>query len=204
MKYDAEKREINLNKEINNLDRFVLDFVKNLDSYVIVSGYVSILLGRTRATEDVDLLIPKVNKEAFENIWNKIHDAGFWCINTSNINDAFEMSQEHAIRFAKSKPVPNIEFKIIKTDLDKYSYGNRLKVILNSDKVFISPLEMQIAYKLFLAADGIEEELESDKDIEDAKHLYDVFKEKINKEELLILVNKLNVKNKLKLLEKLM
>jgi len=160
------------------------------------------LLGRSRATEDVDLLVPRLNKDKFENIWSNLHNNRFWGINTSNINEAFEMLQEHAIRFARKKPVPNIEFKTIKTDLDEYSYANRIKVIIGKDELFISPLEMQIAYKLFLSAEGIEEELEPDKDIEDAQHLYEVFKEKINKDELLILVNKLNVKNKLKLLEK--
>lgn len=61
---------------------------------------------------------------------------------------------------------------------------------------------MQIAYKLFLAAEGTDRELMSDKDIEDAKHLYHVFEEKINKDELLILVEKLNVKKRLKWLLK--
>jgi len=31
-----------------------------------VSGYVSILLGRTRATEDVDLLVPKMHFNGFK------------------------------------------------------------------------------------------------------------------------------------------
>ena len=50
-------KEIKLNKELNKLDKFVIDFCKLLDRYVIVSGYVSILFGRSRSTEDVDLLI---------------------------------------------------------------------------------------------------------------------------------------------------
>ena len=54
----------------------------------------------------------------------------------------------------------------IKNDLDKYSYENKIKVILGEKILFISPLELQIAYKLFLAAEGLEKELQSDKDIE--------------------------------------
>lgn len=202
MNYDANKKEIVCNKKLNSLDKFVLDFVNLLENYVIVSGYVSILLGRSRATEDVDLLVPHIDKEDFESLWVRVQEKNFWCINTSSVNEAFDMLKGHAVRFArKGEPIPNIEFKIIKTDLDKYSYENKIRVILGNDNIFISPLEMQIAYKLFLAADGIDEELESDKDIEDAKHLYKVFEEKINKDELLVLVSKLNVKNKLKLLK---
>lgn len=51
---------------------------------------------------------------------------------------------------------------------------------------------MQIAYKLFLG---------TEKDLEDAKHLYDLFKEKLNKEELLYLIDKLKVKDKFEIIK---
>jgi predicted nucleotidyltransferase len=55
--------KVALDKELNVLDRFVLDFASMLDAakirYVVISGYVSILLGRTRTTEDVDVFIEK-------------------------------------------------------------------------------------------------------------------------------------------------
>jgi len=204
MIYNKERREIILNRELSNLDKFVLDFIKILEKYadyVIISGYISILLGRTRATEDVDILVKKISEEGFEKLWQELSSQGFECVNTSKSHEASNFLKEHAIRFFKKNPVPNIEFKIIKTDLDKYAYENRIKVILGGGRIFISPLELQIAYKLFLAADGTDEELQADKDIEDARHLYKLFKEKINKEELLTFINKLNVEKKLRLLE---
>ena len=186
-------KEIKLNKKLNKLDKFVLDFCKLLDKYVIVSGYVSILFGRSRSTEDVDLLIPPVTKEEFYQIWKKIIKHGFWCINTPNPEEAFNMLNEYAIRFSKkSRPVPNIEFKTIKNELSRFAYENKVKVLINSKELFISPLELQIAYKLFLG---------SEKDIEDARHLYSLFKGKINKEELDYSLVKLNVKEKKKFLE---
>lgn len=202
MEYYPDKKEIILDRELSNLDRLVIDFCNLLDSYVLVSGYVSILFGRSRGTEDVDLLIPLMSYPQFNKLWLKIHENGFECVTNSRTDDAFEMLKKHAIRFSISgKPTPNIEFKIIKTDLDKYSFGNRIKVKMGKESLFISPLEMQIAYKLFLAADGTDEELMSDKDIEDARHLYKIFKDKINKDELLIFINKLNVKKRLKWLK---
>jgi hypothetical protein len=202
MKYNKDKREIILERKLNKLDGFVLNFTKLLDKYVVVSGYVSILFGRSRATEDVDLLVPKLNEQEFDKLWKSLLEKGFECINTSKPEEAFEMLKEHAIRFAeKGRPTPNIEFKIMKMDLEKYAYENRIKVILNTGVLFISPLELQIGYKLFLAAEGPDEELQADKDIEDARYLYRLFKEKLNKEEFLIFVNKLNVKSKLKFLE---
>lgn len=192
MEYNSEKKEIILNKKLNNLDHFVLDFLSCLDSYVIVSGYVSILFGRSRSTEDVDLLVPSLGKEDFHNLWEKLDKNGFWCINTPVFEDAFEMLKEHAIRFAKKDPVPNMEFKIIKNELDKFSYDNRIKVIIDSHNLFISPLELQIAYKLFLG---------SEKDLEDARHIYNLFKEKIDKQELIYSLRKLKVADKMKFLE---
>lgn len=135
-------------------------------------------------------------------MWEKINKSGFECLNTSDSKEAFNMLKEHAIRFSRvKKPIPNMEFKIMKTDLDKYSYENRIKVISKTGEILISPIEMQIAFKLLLAGKGPDEELTSDKDIEDARFLYKLFREKLNKEEFSILLDKLNVRGKLKWLE---
>jgi hypothetical protein len=48
-------------RRLSNLDLFVcrvLDILTYHSPYAIVSGYVAILFGRTRTTEDVDLLMP--------------------------------------------------------------------------------------------------------------------------------------------------
>gem|GEM_PF-4971067 len=44
-------------KVLNKYDRFVLDFTleKEKIRYVLLSGYVAILFGRSRQTEDIDL-----------------------------------------------------------------------------------------------------------------------------------------------------
>ena len=188
MNYNVENKEITSSRKLNELDKFVLDFVNLLDKYVVVSGYVSILFGRSRATEDVDLLIPELNINEFSQLWVKVHSSNFECINTSKIEEAYSMLKEHAIRFARvGKAIPNIEFKIIKNDLDKYSFDNKIKVILREGELYISPLEMQIAYKLFLG---------SEKDLEDAKHIYKLFKEKLNNKELLKIIFQLRVEKR--------
>ncbi len=188
MKYYKEKREIYLEKDLNNLDKFVFDFVNLLDDYVIVSGYVSIITGRSRATEDIDLLIPKMSLDEFYVLWKKICKKEFECINTENYEEAFDMLSEHAIRFSrKGKPVPNIEFKIMSNEVHDYSYNNRLRLFLKDKMFFISSIEMQIAYKVYLG---------SEKDLEDAKHLYELFKEDLDENELLNLLERFKVKDK--------
>ncbi len=196
MEYYPEKKEIKLNRVPSELDKFVIDFCNLLDSYVLVSGYVSIIFGRSRATEDVDLLIPKMNFDSFKNLWKKIHSSGFECLNTSIPEDAFEMVKEHNIRFSRiGKPLPNMEFKLIEDEIQEYSFKNKLKVLFNKQTLYISSLEMQIAYKLMLGRSG------NKKDIEDAKHIYELFKEKLNNPELLKLIEDLDVKKEFKLIK---
>lgn len=82
MEYNKEKREIILNRIPNELDKFALEFTKILKKYtdyVIISGYVSILLGRTRGTEDIDVWIKKFNGK-FPAFYKEAKEKGFWCV----------------------------------------------------------------------------------------------------------------------------
>lgn len=193
MKYTPKEKKIILDRKLNKLDTFVLDFTKLFNNYVVVSGYVSILFGRSRATEDVDLLIPEMSEQEFQSLWKRLHENNFECINTSYSKEAFKMLKENAIRFSeKNKPIPNMELKMITNEIGEYSFSNKIKVILNKGELFVSPLEMQIAYKLDLGKQG------NEKDIEDAKHLYELFKEKLNNLELVRLIDKFKVKEEFK------
>ncbi len=83
---EIKQGKIILEKELNNLDKLVIDFVnilKNYSEYVLVSGYVSILFGRSRISEGIDLLIPKMNFEKFIQLYNSLKEK-FWCINVDN------------------------------------------------------------------------------------------------------------------------
>ena len=58
---------------------------------------------------------------------------------------------------------------------------------MGKSSIRISPIELQLAYKLYLG---------SDKDYEDAAHLYTIFRENINKEELKNFIKKLDIKTR--------
>ncbi len=181
MEYDVEKREIEVCKELSNLDRFALDFVeivrKHTD-YVIISGYVSILLGRSRVTEDIDMFIPKISSDVFFNMYGELEEKGFWCLNTDTNEKAFDYLKEgYAIRFAKKgESIPNFEVKFPKDELDENVFNDFVTVILSKGKIKISCLERNIAFKKYF--------LGSDKDIEDAHHLEKIFRGKIDYDKL--------------------
>lgn len=191
---EINENRIVIDKELTKLDKFVLDFIKILNKlkigYVIVSGYVSILLGRSRATEDVDILLPKLSFEEFEELYKNL--GNFECVDT-DIKDAYESLKEgsNARFFKKGTFIPNIEIKFTKNELDEYILKNKHDIIIKKELFHISPLYLQIPYKLFLG---------SEKDIEDARFLYQMFKDKMNTKEFISNMKKLKVFKKSKLL----
>ncbi len=172
-----DKSTIKVNKVINELDKFVFRFIKLLEKYtdyVIVSGYVSILFGRARSTEDIDVFIKKISKEKFNALYNDLRENGYWCLNTTDIDEMYNYLRDGlAIRFAlKDETIPNFEIKIAKKKSAIEAFNDRIVVVTELGKVYISSLERQIAFKRYY--------LKSDKDVEDAKHIEELFKEKID------------------------
>ncbi len=184
------KDGIAFNKVENELDKLTFKFCSILDEhkieYVIVSGYVAILFGRNRMSEDIDILIKKVAYKEFIELWNEFSKE-LECLNAANVDAAYNeyLENDTAIRFAWKKCfMPNVEIKWIKKDLDWLSLNNRIKVTVNNNILRISPIELQIAFKLYLG---------SDKDLEDARYMYNMFKEKLNRMLLEELCRKLNI-----------
>ena len=162
------KKTIKIDREISDLDNFTLDFTnileKNTD-YVIVSGYVAILLGRARASEDVDVIIPKIDFPKFQSLYTELKKNNFYCLNAEEVSTVYDYLKDNlAVRFAKNDTIiPNIKMKWIKSDFDRFALENTIDVNLSKGKLRISHLELQIAFK--------EEVLKSPKDLEDARHL---------------------------------
>lgn len=201
MEIDFKDKLIKFKKELSNLDLFVEEFTDILNktdiTYVIVSGYISIIFGRSRNTEDVDMIVEPLNFEQFKDLWNKLKKE-FECINTHKIEEAFDhLKNKHAIRFCKKGYfIPNMEFKFKKTGIDDFTLKNKMKIIINEDFIFYtSLLELQIVFKLFLG---------SEKDIEDAKYLYDLFKNYLDQNILNELLSQFGqeVKKRMELIKK--
>lgn len=178
MEMEFSGNKIAIDKILSSLDKLIIEFAKILDrhkvNYVIISGYIPILFGRSRETEDIDMFIEEMDSPRFEAFWNSLEEAGFECINAENPKDAFEnyLKEKIGIRFAeKGKFIPNFELKFPKTRYNIYSLKSKVEVILNGQKLNTSQLEMQIAFKLKLG---------SEKDFEDARHLYNIFREHLD------------------------
>lgn len=178
MEYDYNKKEINLaGKKLNNLDKLTLKFIKVLEKYVeyvIISGYVSILLGRSRATEDVDLYIKKISFDRFLELYNELKKQGFWCLNADTPLVIYSYLKDNlAVRFSiDGESIPNFEVKFPKKKIDEETFEDFITVTLNEGKIKISSLERQIAFKRYY--------LKSNKDLEDALHIEEIFGDKLD------------------------
>lgn len=68
-------------REPNQLDELAIEFSHVLDRFdieqVYVAGYVSILAGRARSTEDVDVLIEPIGEETADELAATLDEEGF-------------------------------------------------------------------------------------------------------------------------------
>ncbi|USH00471.1 hypothetical protein K1720_03135 [Thermococcus argininiproducens] len=168
------------NKRINKLDEFVFkvsSLIEKYTEYVIVSGYVSILFGRSRGTEDIDFVISSLSLEEFRKLYEDFLNSGFEFINSDDPVELFEMLIENqAVRACEVGTIfPNAEIKLPKDRFHLEALKQRIETMINDRRIFISPIELQIAYKLYLG---------SEKDIEDAIFLYELFRDHISHEKL--------------------
>jgi len=164
------KKSIMVDRELSALDTFAIEFLKILSkytSYVVVSGYVVILLGRARMSEDIDVIIPKVAPESLAQLYDDLLSNGFESINATK-EELVSLFAEHIpVRFAKQGTmIPNVEVKQARNPFDDLALNEAITVKIPGASIRISPLEQQIAFK--------EAVLKSPKDLEDAAHLRNV------------------------------
>jgi len=172
--------KIILDRNLSELDKLVIEFTNFFErysiNYVIVSGYVSILFGRARSTEDIDILVEKLDFNKFL-IFFKTVTNKFWCLNAAEPKEVYELLKKANARFSKKgQVIPNLELKFPSNRIERIALREKIEVVLGKKRIFISPLELQIAYK--------EDVLKSQKDVEDALYLREVFKDDIDEKKI--------------------
>jgi hypothetical protein len=180
VKFKVIDNELTIKKTITKLDQFafdVIDIIKKYTNYVIISGYVSIFFGRSRATEDIDMFIDEIPYDKFLEMYNEFTAKGF----EFTINNPADLYNEYLMKnspiniWRKNLPLLRMEIKIAKKPSQKIVLNNPIKVNIGTKIIFFGQIESQIAYKRYIS--------KSEKDLEDARHLEIVF-EDINKEKI--------------------
>jgi hypothetical protein len=152
--------------------------------YSVIAGYVAILFGRARRSDDIDFITYPLAEDEFLKFCLLLRDRGFKLVqgdigSESSIRKVYEgyLERGFSIRFTYGDLIlPNIWFKTARSPLQYYGIDNSLTVIVNKKHLIkIAPLELQIAYKLYLG---------SEKDLGDAVFLYTLFRQALNHQEL--------------------
>lgn len=173
----------------NELDELAIAFSTILDElgirHVFVSGYVAVLAGRSRATEDIDVVLERPGDEALDELVGRLEDAGMWgpAMPLGTIHD---LEHEHIWIAREDETVPRLEVKFVDGRFDRASLENHITARLTTvgESLPIGPLELQIAYKLWMTGD---------RDFEDALYLFSLFGETLSTEELERWVDELDV-----------
>ncbi|MBU0466697.1 MAG: hypothetical protein KJ718_05540 [Nanoarchaeota archaeon] len=166
------------------LDEFAEDFCRVIEKYVVYivcSGFVAIAHGRTRGTEDIDMIIEKIPKEKFVKMHDELREGGFVCIQSEEPEKIYVdyLERGNSVRYVRDEEgffPPEMEIKFPKDELDEEQLKERVKLPLTGVDVYFSSIESNIAFK--------EEYLGSEKDLEDAKHLRIIYEGKINEEKI--------------------
>jgi len=163
-------------RQPNRLDELAISFSEILTRFgirhVYIAGYVSILAGRARSTEDVDVLIEEIDEKTADRLASTLDEEGFWGP-AMPLSSLYEMlANGDNIWVAPDDQItPHLEVKFTRDAFDRASLDNAITARIGGEEIPIGPLELQIAYKLYLGAQ---------KDVEDAVHLYTLFEESLS------------------------
>ena len=144
------KREVS-NKTI--LDKFTEDFCKIVDKhckYIICSGFVAISHGRSRGTEDIDMIIEELSFDNFKKLHKDLIKNGFECIQSEDSKKIYNdyLYKKDSVRYVrKDKFLPEMEIKFAKDEIDNYQLNSRIKIPFTDLDVYFPRIEEAIAFK---------------------------------------------------------
>ncbi|MFA5173575.1 MAG: hypothetical protein WC438_00150 [Candidatus Pacearchaeota archaeon] len=186
---DIKKRVVDDRTILDKFAEEICSIIEKHAKYIVCSGFVAIAHGRTRGTEDIDMIIEKISEKKFIEMHNDLVQNKFACMQSDNPKVIYNeyLIKGNSVRYVineKGYFPPEMKIKFPKDELDLEQLKERTKLPLTQLNIYFSSIESNIAFK--------EEYLKTDKDIEDAKHLRIIYEGQIDN-------NKINeIKNKIK------
>ena len=165
-----------VDREPNGFDELAIAFsalASRLDiDHVFVAGYVAILTGRSRATEDIDVFIEPCSESEIDALVAELEAADYWgpAMPLAEMYDNLASGTNIWVA-PDGEMSPRLEVKFPGDEFDRASLSNAISATIGGETIPIGPLELQIAYKLALGGRT---------DLEDAAHLYTLFGETLS------------------------
>ena len=145
---------------------------------MIVGGFVAILFGRNRRSEDIDFLLQPVGFGEFEQLYRCLREEGFDPASRADPVELYEEGMRGAsMRFDfGGMAAPYVDARFALRRYQRAALENALTLVLGGrHELRIPPPELQIVYKLWLG---------SDKDAGDAVFLYTLLRDVLDHGEL--------------------
>lgn len=162
------------------------DILHDLDiDHVYVSGYVAILTDRSRATENIGVLLERVDRVTIDDLVARLHEEGLWGPATP-LDRMHELLEDNIWIADEDDIVSHLEAKFVDDRFDRASLDGRITARIGDAELPVGPIELQIAYKLWLGTQT---------DFEDALHLYSLLEETIRMDDLEHWVEELGVED---------
>lgn len=187
-----------VDRDPNALDTLAVEFSSLLSAHgidhVFVAGYVVILTGRARSTQDIDVIVERTDKAVLDDITAELGERGFWGP-AMPLEEMPEMlPRGDNIWIARDgEMAPHLEVKFASDQFDRASLRDSVTARIGDATVPVGPMELQIAYKLYLGTQT---------DFEDALHLYTIFEESLRTDRLEDWVRRLGVETEYERLER--
>jgi hypothetical protein len=181
--------ELVVERSRNELDDLAIAFsglLSRLDvEHVFIAGYLAILTGRARATDDIDVLIEPLSEAETGRLVEELEAKGYWgpAMPLGEMYD--NLSAGTNIWVAPTDQMtPHLEVKFPTDEFDRASLSDRIDARIAGATIPVGPLELQIAYKLYLGGQT---------DFEDAAHIFTLFRESLDRTRLESWVERLDV-----------
>jgi len=181
--------ELVVGREPNRLDDLAIGFSSLLDElgvgHVFVAGYVAILACRARSTEDINVIVEPLSAAETSTLVERLRERNYWgpAMPLDSMYENLEAGTNIWVA-PDGEMTPHLEVKFPTDEFDRASLSNAIDARIGDETVPIGPLELGIAYKLYLGGQ---------KDFEDAAHLYTLFGESLSTAELETWAERLSV-----------
>jgi hypothetical protein len=190
---DFEDGVLVIDRELSEFDRRAFAFFDLLDEigidYLVVSGYLLLLTGRQRMTEDVDLILSVRTTDRLDELATRLGEAGY-VANPPPLDRLPEFIEDgHVGVHAEGARVPTFDLSLGETQLERDAFADSLSVEVSGKTLQVTPFEQQIAYKLSMLYDPTDH---TAMDFLDALHLYRLFEDHLDMDSLRSYTQRLN------------
>ena len=113
--------------------------------YSVVSGYVAVLFGRSRATEDIGVITERFDDGTADELAKRLREAGHWG-SAMPLDDLHEtLADDLPARIAEEGPrIPNVELKFASDESDRISLDNAISVRLGGETLRVGSLSSRL------------------------------------------------------------